>query len=291
MKLFIENEYLKVGINTFGGSLTSIYDKKTSEEMLYQPIPNSWQGQDVVIFPFVGRLKDKTYTVDGKTYSMENHGLLRYDELKVSEHLNDYIELTYESNDETYRKYPFRFVVRVQYKLVDNNIEVKYIVDNIDDKTIYYGIGGHPAFICDGVLKEDEFDITGNKVVVYCGDANKVVQNSSGTFMKGIEPVNVKEFNLSKDLFRKEKTIIINSDSLYKIALYRKNGKSIEIKMFDNKYVAIWSDENFGNYCALEPWWSLPDFEDCDKELSKKLTILSHSASETKEYKYIVTVK
>ena len=29
--------------------------------MLYQPIPNSWQGQDVVIFPFVGRLKDKTY--------------------------------------------------------------------------------------------------------------------------------------------------------------------------------------------------------------------------------------
>ena len=257
MKLFIENEYLKVGINTFGGSLTSIYDKLTSEEMLYQPIPNSWQGQDVVIFPFVGRLKDKTYTVDGKTY----------------------------------RKYPFRFVVRVQYKLVDNNIEVKYIVDNIDDKTIYYGIGGHPAFICDGVLKEEEFDITDNKVVVYCDDANKVVQNSSGTFMKGIEPINVKEFNLSKDLFRKAKTIIINSNTLNKIALYRKNGKSIEIKMFDNKYVAIWSDENFGNYCALEPWWSLPDFEDCDKELSKKLTILSHSVGEIKEYKYIVTVK
>lgn len=41
MVQYIENQYLKVGVHLHGGSLASIYDKEKSEELLYQPKPDS----------------------------------------------------------------------------------------------------------------------------------------------------------------------------------------------------------------------------------------------------------
>lgn len=73
-----ENEYISLEINEKGGCLKSIFDKKRNVELLYQPLQDSWQGQDIFIFPFIARLKDGTYTIDDKEYSLKNHGLLRY---------------------------------------------------------------------------------------------------------------------------------------------------------------------------------------------------------------------
>ena len=66
----IKNEYLRVTVTEDGGSLTSIYDIKNKQELLYQPDERSWKGQDVVIFPFVARLKNNSYMVDNTEYSM-----------------------------------------------------------------------------------------------------------------------------------------------------------------------------------------------------------------------------
>ena len=35
--IFIENEYLKVGIKLFGAELTSVISKETNTEYMYQP--------------------------------------------------------------------------------------------------------------------------------------------------------------------------------------------------------------------------------------------------------------
>lgn len=58
MKYHIENSFLRVEIESLGGALSSIFDKENNDEILYQPEVDSWQGQDVAIFPFVARLKD-----------------------------------------------------------------------------------------------------------------------------------------------------------------------------------------------------------------------------------------
>lgn len=90
--LKIENEYLRVEINPVGGSLSSLFDKQRNEELLYQPDGRSWNGQDIVIFPFVAALKDSSYTVDGEAYSMKKHGLVRYSKLKDKKVLKQYIQ-------------------------------------------------------------------------------------------------------------------------------------------------------------------------------------------------------
>ena len=67
-----ENDYLIVNVTLNGGSLTSIYDKKKNIEHLYQKDERSWMGQDVVIFPVIGGLKDKECIVDDKIYIDDN---------------------------------------------------------------------------------------------------------------------------------------------------------------------------------------------------------------------------
>ena len=77
----LENDILKIEINENGGCLKSIYDKIKNEELLYQPDKRSWSGQDVVIFPFVARLKNGSYTVDGKLSAQWEHTIvINYDE-------------------------------------------------------------------------------------------------------------------------------------------------------------------------------------------------------------------
>lgn len=290
MKYYIENELLKVGINSYGGSLTNIIDKIDGEEMLYQPLENSWKGQDVVIFPVVGKLKDKKYTVDSKEYKIESHGLIRYDNLELFEQKSDEITFIYYSNSLTLEQYPYDFEFKVNYKLIGKTVKVSYLVNNTSDSTMFYGIGGHPAFICDGIFTEKEFDLKGNYVGLDCIVSEKYLLNETGSNITGKTSFNQNVIELSKEFFRKELTLIIGSDTLKSATLFRKNGKKVVVKMESNKYVALWSDEYFGNYCAIEPWWSLPDFVDNDSELKNKQTFISQEAHTTKKYSYEIEI-
>lgn len=126
-----------------GGSLTSIM--VSNEERLFILDESIWSGQDNVIFPFVARLKNEKYMVDGKEYSMKIHGIAKYSKFKViakSEN-SDTIYLT--SNEETLKHYPYKFELYVTYTRNNNILDVEYKVKNIDDKIMYFGIGGHPA--------------------------------------------------------------------------------------------------------------------------------------------------
>ena len=135
---------IKVEINEKGGCLNSI--QKDGYEYLWQGAQESWTGKDVSIFPWIARLKDGNYFVDGKEYSMKNHGLCRYATLDVKAQKSNEVTLELKSNDETLAQYPFKFVFNSTYKVEGTTLKVAYKVTNVDDKTMYFGIGGHPAF-------------------------------------------------------------------------------------------------------------------------------------------------
>ncbi|MDE5549684.1 MAG: aldose 1-epimerase family protein, partial [Clostridia bacterium] len=61
----IKSDTLCVEINEVGSTLESFFDVINQKELLWQGSEDSWTGKDVTIFPFVARLKDAYYTVDG----------------------------------------------------------------------------------------------------------------------------------------------------------------------------------------------------------------------------------
>ena len=77
MQVVLENEALKVTINSFGAELASIRGKATDTEYLWNADAKFWKRTAPVLFPFVGSLKNKEYHYEGKTYSMGQHGFAR----------------------------------------------------------------------------------------------------------------------------------------------------------------------------------------------------------------------
>ena len=54
---YIENEFLKIGVEYHGAELSSIYDKKRDKELLWQADPAFWKRHAPILFPFVGKLR------------------------------------------------------------------------------------------------------------------------------------------------------------------------------------------------------------------------------------------
>ena len=50
------------------------------------------------------------------------------------------------NDEDTYASYPFMFMLEVKYAIKHNTLTCTYTVHNTDIKTIYFSVGGHPAF-------------------------------------------------------------------------------------------------------------------------------------------------
>ena len=64
----IENEKLKVSVDTAGAQLQSVYSKTTGVEYLWQGDPAYWRGRAYNLFPFIGRMYDEVFNYEGKQY-------------------------------------------------------------------------------------------------------------------------------------------------------------------------------------------------------------------------------
>ncbi|NMA65127.1 MAG: aldose 1-epimerase family protein, partial [Clostridiaceae bacterium] len=70
----IENDRLKLQINSLGAELWSIVDKKDGTEYLWQGNKDLWERRAPTLFPHCGRLKNDKYIYENKTYKSELHG-------------------------------------------------------------------------------------------------------------------------------------------------------------------------------------------------------------------------
>lgn len=271
----IENEFLRVGVTKKGGSLTSIYDKERKVELLYQPRSDSWQGQDVFIFPFVARLKEGKYMVDGKEYSMKNHGLIRYMDGDISIEKNGDIKVQFASSEETRKQYPFDFRAYSLYHLNKKSVVVSYHIFNLSGEEMPFMVGGHSAFKVPGVEKEEEFDISGTNITFEKRRHLRMVAlDPTGSSVLGEKAYrHTDKILLSKAFFRDCPTLILKSETLDKVTLNKTDGSSIVIKKTNIPYLAIWSDTKFGDYVAVEPWNGIPDEENPKPEMKEKKAI------------------
>lgn len=267
----IENELIALEVQERGGSMTSLFDKRRNVELLYQPKPDSWQGQDVFIFPFIARLVDQTYTYQGKTYSLKNHGLLRYMDCHMEKKAEDSLQVSFHSTEETKAQYPFDFEAYLTYSLKGNEVILSYRIVNLSKEPMPFMLGAHPAFALPGERKENEFDISGNRIIIEdTPSVNALLQEETFSFMTGKKERMDSLIPLSKDLFRKINTIILEAEGFQDVRLEKKDGSSIVVHKEDAPYLALWSDMKFGDYVCIEPWHGIPDTLGVSKELSEK---------------------
>lgn len=289
--MYLENDYLKVNVTSNGGSMTSIYSKKEQKEFLYQPKPDSWSGQDIFIFPFIARLRDGSYTHNGQTYELKNHGLIRY----MGGHINGSrtaLEVIFKSSQETLKRYPFEFNAKIAYELEKSKIKISYDIINLSSEEMPYSIGAHPAFCIPGIDNGDEFDISGNKIVF--DDVHSLDlfdQDPTASFMTGdVTHYDRNEFNLTRKLFQDRNTIIIDAKDINSATLYKKDGHKVIVNCSKANFVALWSDKKRGDYVCIEPWTGLPDYLESPKEIDLKPTILKVAPGKHATFEYEIVI-
>lgn len=103
-------------------------------------------GQAPNLFPFVGRLYQKTYTLHGKAYPMEIHGFVRHAQMTVEEQEATGCCFLLTDSPETLAIYPYSFAFRIRYTLKGQTLQVAFQVENRSAEPLYCGMGGHPGF-------------------------------------------------------------------------------------------------------------------------------------------------
>ena len=120
MEYVLENEHARLECMEQAGQMKHFIDKDRNVELLYQG-DQGWSGRNPSLFPIVGNTWTKDYTIDGKTYAMKNHGLIRYADLKGKQE-EDAICFTFDSNEETKAQYPFDFHYEMKYTLEQKHV-------------------------------------------------------------------------------------------------------------------------------------------------------------------------
>ena len=244
---------LKIKVNNLGAELTSI--EFNGKEKLHNG-KTFWDRQAPILFPTVGRLRDNKTIIEEKEYEIPQHGFAKDMNFETIEK-NDIKEI-YElkSNKETLKKYPFEFMLNVEYEILEDTLKTKIKVVNTDEKKMLFGLGGHPGFKLDMPQEEHYFELeTEEPEVEFMEAEGNYISNKPA---KNILKEN-KIIEITKESFLND-AIMMKKLKSNKITLKQKKDKKtiLEFNFKDFPILAIWSLPN-APYICLEPWFNYAD--------------------------------
>ncbi len=258
----IKNEYLTVAVNVYGAELQSVQDS-SGREFLWQGDETHWDRRAINLFPYIARLTQGSYYLDGQLYKMNSHGIAPYRDFTLTEKTDRQMTFQLCSDGDTYAQYPREFAFRVIYALEDNTLHIRYEVENRDSRTMYFGLGGHPGFqvpMEDGKTFEDyRLRFAEACVPQRVGFTEKCFLNGE---MEEFSLVNGVDIPLRHDLF--DRDAIVLEHMAQEVTLEAEGGKrAIRVCYPQMPYLGIWhKPHSQAPYVCIEPWCSLPSTQD-----------------------------
>lgn len=284
----LENKHLKIAIKNEGAELSGLQKKATNTEYLWQADPAHWARHAPVLFPIVGRLKEDTYTLGGKKFSMKQHGLAR--NLSFSLLKQDPYTITFELNSDkkTLKQYPFPFRLHIQYALKENDLIVFYRVINPAKEALYFSIGGHPAFNCPLKKGEKRSDYQ----LVFDKKETVSTQRLTAGIRNGIQvPIlkGKKKLPITDDLFA-EDALVFQQLRSNKVHLQKGTKKILSFDFKGFPYLGIWSKSEHSPFVCIEPWYGVADKEAHNQALPNKEGIMRLEGKSSFDCYYVITI-
>lgn len=285
--MHLENSKLSVDTKSMGAELTSI--KYNGREFLWNADKKYWGRHSPILFPIVGRFKDNVAIIEGKEYSMGQHGFARDSEFKEVFKADNKVTYLLTYSEETLKMYPYKFELYISYEIFDNKVKTTYEVKNVDDKNIFFSIGGHPAFnwpICEGETFEDyyiEFDQKETQKFIrvdggcLCYEDNLIIEDTN-------------KIDLNKSKFNIDTFVFKNLNSQKATLKSKKSNFLVSVYFEGFPYLGIWSKENEAPFICIEPWCGVADFTNHNKIFKEKEGIIELGVGEKFERSYIIEI-
>ncbi len=288
----LSNSVLTVQIAKHGAELQSI--KKDGKEYLWQGDAKFWGRRSPLLFPTVGRVWDNKYHHAGNTYEIGQHGFARDMDFKLTYKEDEGAVYWLESTPDTLGKFPFPFRLLVGYLLEENEITVKWRVENLGAMDMYFQIGAHPAFYF------PEFDTStedrGFFIFDRMSDLEYTVPTEKGCVSperhtlklneEGLMPIDIHTFNCN--------TYIFDNKQLKKVTLLDKKKNPYISLEFDSPLVALWSPTKPHPDCpfvCIEPWYGRCDSVGYSGELKDREWIQKLESKEVFDVEYKIIIE
>ncbi|UUI03808.1 aldose 1-epimerase family protein [Oceanobacillus jeddahense] len=293
MKQTIENEWLKVEIESNGAEIQSVEHKKNTLKYMWTGDSAYWGRVAPVLFPIVGRLKEDQYHLDGQTYEMSQHGFLRDVDFELSSLSAEHVSFKVASDGRFKNIFPYEFKATITYSLHQDSLSVDWKIENQNDTEMYFSIGAHPAFriplLENEGLEDYQLTFTPNpdKEVMEYGLENALVHE------KGIRN-HLPDITLQPDLFAKDAMIYSHIDRIELASTKLNHG--VEVVFTDFPFVGIWSKYNEENntiapFVCIEPWCGIADMHDTTGDLKEKFGMNRLEADEVFQKEYTMIFK
>ena len=254
----IKNEFLTVCAKEAGAELMSILGADGTE-YLWQGDSKYWSDRALNIFPYVARLNGGKYYLDGELHEMAIHGIAPYRDFVVNENDGNRMVFELRSDEKTLAEYPRNFVLQIIYALEGRTLNVTFRCENLDSKTMYFGLGGHPGFnvpLVPGKKFEDyRLRFAENCEPFRVGfDESCFVTHEDVPF--ALE--NGTDLNLSHQLFDDDAIVLRNMAREVTLEC-EGDSHSVTVRYPGMQYLGMWHwPKTDAPYICIEPWCSLP---------------------------------
>lgn len=270
--------------------MKSLINKTTGQEFLWHGDPAYWGRTSPILFPFVGKCENGEYVFEGETYRMPKHGFARDMEFDFISQTEQEIWFALTSSEETMQSYPFHFCLSIGYRLNGKTVEVLWKVENTNKKTMYFSIGGHPAFNCPIRADENQTDY---KLEFYtdgilgCGTVDE-----NGLLTDRIRHMELKNgtLEITENMFE-EDALIVENHQAQKVSFVTPSGEAYLSVAFDAPLFGIWSPTGkHAPFICIEPWYGRCDREEFAGTLEEREWENALEPGEEFEASYQITI-
>ncbi|MFS3915425.1 aldose 1-epimerase family protein [Bacillus australimaris] len=288
----IENDQLLVQIHEKGAEVREVLDKESGRHYMWSGDPVYWGRVSPVLFPIVGRLMNDRYKIDDQTYELTQHGFLRDVNFDLYEETKHSLTFQYESKGRHIEQYPYEFTARIRYELLENGLTISWEIGYDGEDTMYFSIGGHPAFHVPLVEGEQTADYSltltpsTEQLPVQYELRNSLVREKGKDIQ--LDPI-----QLRPELFQHDAMIFSH---INRVSLTSRAGHGVEVDLTGFPFVGIWSpyDQEKGTmapFVCIEPWYGIADMEETNGQYKEKFGIQTLEKNEIFQAAYTIFFK
>lgn len=237
-------------------------------EYLWQAGP-AWPRHSPVLFPIVGRLAGDTYSHDGQSYTLTQHGFARDRRFTFVSRSPTHCTLRLVDDAESRRLYPYAFRLDLTYELRGNALTLRYTLTNTGDVTLPASIGAHPAFawpILPGVPKNAH-------ELRFARDETAPIHGVKGGLLTEAvhpSPVHDRVLALETDLFADD-ALVFTTLASRSVRFSGEGTPVIEVSWEGFEQLGIWTKPGgAGDFLCIEPWHGYASPEGFTGDLADK---------------------
>ncbi|QXP61934.1 aldose 1-epimerase family protein [Olleya sp. HaHaR_3_96] len=287
----LSNALLKISVKPKGAELCEIASVKNDNQFMWHADPDIWGSHAPNLFPIIGALKNDEYTFEAKTYTLPKHGFIRHSQdIKLVEQTKNSLTFSLMYNDDLLKQFPFKFEFLITYTLVNNTLQINHTVKNLDNQTIYFSIGGHPAFKCP-VYKDENY--TDYSLVFETDETAQTyvlnMDNGLVTNQTKLAFDTKNSIHLRPNLFTEDALIFKDLQSRQVALVSKTHGEILNMTFKDFNYLGIWAKPN-APYVCIEPWLGIADAENTTQKLIEKEGIIKLPQNETFNASYSIQI-